>query len=272
MAIDGSHLRSSDRLVVRLFRSLEGGLVWVGVVLMAAAPALMWFSHDDRPWLPWVAGGLLLVGISLNGVVGWKHKRLVDREAEAKGRAARRSNAMQTIMVAALHTLMHELDHVDFTRARISVYRHKDGHFIRLCRESKDLELARPGRNRYPVDEGLIGRAWRSGTAYVRDLPEDRSEWESTCHEDWNINDQTVGGIQMQSRSLAGIRLEVTGTNPRMIGLLVVESLDPRGVKGEVMDVLRTSTATHLVNHVLVVAVTCLDEEDVDGFRQSTEL
>jgi hypothetical protein len=209
---------------------------------------------------------LLGAGLILQIWLGPRYTRLIRDERAALQRAQRRSHSIQTIMNVAVRTLMDDLN-VDFSQARASIYRHKDNHFILICRRSDALDLERPGRDKYPDTEGLIGKAWRLGEGIVVDLPQERGNWERTCSTDYGMPGPTTRNLAMQSRSLVGLRLDTPTADPEHIGLVVIESLASRGVNGTTLDALRASTAAKLVNHVLVEAVASLDETDVVSFR-----
>ncbi len=76
-----------------------------------------------------------------------------------------------------------------------------------------------------------------------------------------------VRDIKMQSKSLVGKRIDGLGQPATHVGLLVIESLRKRGINGSTMDAARASTIYPLLERILVEAVTCPDEQDVDAFR-----
>lgn len=262
-------LAPGERRVLAVWRAIQGWTGWLGTALLAISGALLAFGPAGG-W-PFRAGWVvLLAGLILQIWLGPRYTKLIKDERTARQRAQRRSHSMQTIMNVAVRTLMDDLS-VDFSQARVSVYRHKDNHFILLCRRSDALNLEEPGRERYPDGEGLIGKAWRLGEGIVVDLPKERGTWEQTNYVDYGMPVETALNLAMQSRSLVGLRLDTSAADPEHIGLIVIESLAPRGVNGTTLDALRASTAAKLVNHVLVEAVVSLDEGDVVSFRESIQ-
>lgn len=159
---------------------------------------------------------------------------------------------------------------VDFTTARISVYRHKDRSFIMLARVSQSLDLEQKGRDTYPDKEGVIGLAWNHGSASVTNLPESRDAWDQKCVREYGMRPSAMAGLAMQSRSLVGLRIDTHGADPEHVGLIVLESLSARGVKGATLDELQTAQTFALLSEVLLEVVQCLDERDIDDVDESS--
>ena len=180
----------------------------------------------------------------------------------------KRSVALQNIVESGMRSLMVDVQRtgrgVDFRKARASVYRFKNDEFILVARLSDAPALEKRGRAKYPALGGLIGIAWEEGEGIVLDLPEDRQEWEAACVKDYAMDPKDVAGVAMQSKSLVGKRFDAPG-NPRVrVGLLVMESLSKRGVNGGTLDAILGSDTYPLLEQILVEAVACLDEQDVD--------
>ena len=238
---------------------------WGGTAVLTAGAVLMAFGID-HPW-PFASG----IAVTATGVV-WQAfaqprvQEILRREQESAGRAVKRSLALRSILEAGVDALMDELS-VDFTDARVSVYRYKNDHFILLTRRSGSPRLASRGRGRYPVGEGLIGKAWDKGEGIVLGLPDERAAWEARCVAEHGMEPRTVAGIAMQSQSLVGKRIDGRDARRTPVGLVVLESLKKRGVAGATLDELRNAAIYPLLEQVLIEAVLCLDEQDIDDFE-----
>lgn len=206
------------------------------------------------------------IGLVVQVFSGPRYVRLIRDEQRSRERAIERAASLQNILSAGVTALMAEIN-VDFSEARVSVYRHKDNHFILLARLSDSLTLRAIGRDRYPDSEGLIGKAWANREAVVVDLPDDRAEWELKCATDYDMDAAQLPGLKMQSKSLAARRIDGHGQPLPHVGLLAIESLRKRGVNGSTLDAIRASSVYPLLEQILIEAVTCLDEQDVDTFR-----
>lgn len=177
-----------------------------------------------------------------------------------------RANSLNTILNNALMALVEDLT-VDFDSARISVYRHVGDRFILLARVSQSLALEKVGRATYPDSQGVIGKTWDIGYNVKTKLPADRAAWNSECVATYGMSADTAAALTMHSRSLVGSRIDSLGVYPRPIGLVIIESLKPRGVEGSTLDELSSSAIFPLLRAILVEVIQCLDERDVSEFR-----
>jgi len=176
---------------------------------------------------------------------------------------------MQAVLGIVLTNLLAEL-RVDAARSRASVYRHGEGEFIMLARASTSQLLKRPGRGRYPDNEGIIGEAWDRGAALAFELPSTEARWRSKCTRDWGMSEESVAGIKMMSRSLVGVRIDADGSTRDPVGLIVVESLDPLGISGEQADAITTLPSWELTRRVLHEVVECLDDAPRAGAKRAS--
>lgn len=243
-----------------MFLLANGGtiLLTLGAILLALGPGSgFWF--------------IVGVGASTIGLVWeiWKARRYarLDRERRASLlRARQRATSLNAILDSTLQVLMSDLSG-DFSRARISVYRHKGDSFFLLARVSKSQALRRIGRQRYPDGEGVIGTTWDIAQKVVTNLPEKRPEWNEQCVAKYGMSAATASGLTMHSRSLLGQRIDTQGTNPVPVGIVIIESLKARGVSGTTQGELVGSPLYPLIRAVLVEVIQCLDEDDVADFR-----
>lgn len=155
---------------------------------------------------------------------------------------------LEVVLGRAAVELAHECE-VWNAHTRISLYRHgvQAQSFIRLARISLNPQLCNGGREFYPDSEGLIADVWTRGSASVRDLKEDREEWNEQLVKSMGYDLQTARRLTMQSRSLVGIRLDFDG---EPVGVVIIESENPRGVSARIIDELR---ASHWLNRTAML-------------------
>lgn len=143
----------------------------------------------------------------------------------------------------ALHALMKDRglaqkrpDHEERTKFRATVYCHDSQRkvFVPLARSSDNPQLQRPGRSEYPDNEGFIAKAWATPWSRRQDLPADDDAWvESVVSQD-RMSIEVASNLTMRSRSLIGVRisgLHGLEAGPDRTGIIIAESLNPRGLK-----------------------------------------
>lgn len=113
---------------------------------------------------------------------------------------------------------------------RITFYLHDDkSNFVVSGRFSFQPDYDKPGRLRYPDNEGTIARSWREITAFHHDLPDpDRanSSYLKVCAEQ-GLSPETVNNITMKSRLYYGRRIpDARGEKP--LAVIIVESIEPK--------------------------------------------
>lgn len=257
-------ITSAERRWLRLRLWLLGIRDYVGTFVLAAGGVLLALGPGD--WR-FNLGAILAVGAALWNLKNVRrYVHLTEREAQSRQRAADRSSSLLTILDTALRALMDELTDIDFTQARISIYRHRGDHFVPLARVSKSPRLQARGRSEYPENQGAIGRAWDKGAFKATNLPEKRDDWMQNCIDEFGMDESTAATLQMQSRSIVCHRLDTSTPPTSGIGVLVVESLKARGVDGKTLDTLLASPLFPLLSLMLIETIRRLDDEDVDAF------
>lgn len=224
-----------------------------GSTLLAVAPL---YRETPNPWL--VAGGIAL---SIAGAV-WAVASAVrvGRMKKEMERALEHAAAVPEIIQAALITIADELE-LDSSQTRLSLYRHIDQAFVLVGRHSGSPRLKRPGRTRYPDDQGFIRQVWESGGSQkIKDLPSDRGEWNAACCEQFSIPLEVAAAMSMQARSLIGTRLDAPGSTATPIGVIIIESERPRGVTGTQLKKL--AEMSDYVTVALRYGIHRLDERD----------
>jgi hypothetical protein len=251
--------------VVRALLS-AGRSLWANAPsLLLAAGAILLAVDAENQGAPFAAGvASSAVGTAWAAVSAPRVGRIIERERAARSRAAARTTSLTTIMNSVLRALLDDLD-VDMSRSRVSIYRHAAGSFFLIARTSGSQTLEQAGRRRYPDTQGVIGHTWDLGAACVTDLPAGRADWERVCIDRWGMQAEEVRALAMQSRSLLGKRIDLPGTTPQPVGVLVIESLAPRGVNGQHLDHLESQPSWPIVSGVLQEVVQCLDEQDALG-------
>lgn len=255
-----------DKLARRLAHFLRQLLI--NSPSLAIAAGSVFLAVDQGGGWAFFVGAALAVGGTIAAI--WtapKVGQIKDRERAALSRAKQRTASLSAIMDSVLRVLLADLG-VDPSKSRVSIYRHTHAKFVLIARWSHVQTLRSTGRTEYAENEGVIGRAWDRGAAIATDLPEDRKAWNESCISEWNMRRSVVPSLRMQSRSLMGKRIEVASTTAQPVGLLMIESLAPRGVNGTHLDNLEKLHSWPLVSAVLQEVVQCMDEQDALSRRR----
>lgn len=159
-----------------------------------------------------------------------------------------RAWAMEGVLRAVLTRLSKEF-HLENSTSRVSLYCHAGTEFALLTRVSANTKWKKRGRSTYPENEGTIATAWEEGAGVLKDLPDDRTDWNAKMVQH-GIPAAVAQSLNMQSRSIVAIRMDSVVAGEQVpIGIVVMESTLKRGVKGELIDAVPASdTWTLLVN------------------------
>ena len=134
---------------------------------------------------------------------------------------------------------------------RISVYKYESNFFIRLGRYSSDPEFIKPGREKYPDNEGCIGEAWRNGNCYINNFPDpenEKSKYLKILKEEWKINKNAACKFRMKSRSYAAFSLE---RNYEKIAVVVFESTKPEiPNNGKLLNLIQGSEGERIIQFI----------------------
>jgi hypothetical protein len=125
---------------------------------------------------------------------------------------------------------------------RVCIYRHEPtrGQFSLMARYAENPDFDKTGRGLYPEGQGVIGQAWTKGEVTVTDLPGDSSAYEARLASDFGMSSDVARNLTMQSRSLYGLRYPSSSSGTTPLGVVVLESLSPRGVNGTVASRLKS--------------------------------
>ena len=141
----------------------------------------------------------------------------------------------------SLESLLRRIaEHCELGQAhqRISIYCYVAGAFVMLARNSENSNLKAAGRGIYPSHSGAIGEAWEIGKSSRRDWPADRDAWNNLQIDRYGFTLEMASSLQMQARSVVALRLTHDSEH---VGVLVMESLKPRGVSERNLDLARES-------------------------------
>lgn len=201
-----------------------------GTLVMGAA------SLTPRNWSIFLAVAAFAVVI-IGGV--WSHKRR-PRLSRLERQIVQLQEARNDIIVAlgrALREMMQEASIASSPdapardgnkiRATLACHISAEEAFVPLARHSDNPALAKFNRASYPDNQGLIGQGWQEGVASLRDLPEDRQQWNLHLAEEYGYSKSEAAGLSMHSRSLLALRIDWSTEHA---GILVIESLKARGV------------------------------------------
>ncbi len=122
------------------------------------------------------------------------------------------------------------LKNLNFTHTeRISVYKVYNNRFKLIGRTSVDPTLSSAGRSDYPITDGFIGKGWREGEYFIKNLPDITSSSGNTYYNAINkvnpIPREVVNNLRMKSRNFYIYRINGYDGNPKAV--LVFESLQP---------------------------------------------
>lgn len=140
-----------------------------------------------------------------------------------KLKSVRRGEAVERALSMLLQRLGEHCA-VDTSNDRISVYYHTDEHFVMIARHSRNPEYDKPGRRKYELRQGVIGKGWEEtyGTALVQ-LPAKLDNWIRSMTENHGFTRDQALKMRMKSREIGAIRVEGSRNS---VGMLVIESTD----------------------------------------------
>jgi len=134
------------------------------------------------------------------------------------------NEALRSLRRSELSLLARQLGY--FSTERISLFAHDRDGFVLVARHSANPRFEAPGRTRYPLGEGCLGKAWDDGSAAVVDLPDpaqDPTDWQRALLDRWNMPLETSAALVMKARTCIAIRIDTAGARAP-IGVVVFES------------------------------------------------
>lgn len=117
---------------------------------------------------------------------------------------------------------------------RISIYKFNDNHFILLGRYSKTPAYNKKTDYEYSINEGLIGKGWQDGSAFISGAPKwtkaNKKAYNNFMKQRCDITDKRLNQIKMKSQSLYIKTLHDNNTAEDPDGIIVFESMNPTKV------------------------------------------
>lgn len=200
--------------------------------LLAALASFLitiWTTHGVNDLWTWPALWWLFVALVTIGfwalcyfkLLRPRYSELAQSLAGAEAEIEGAQNALQSVLEAALAQLMIDRSFAN-AESRISAYSVEHDRFVLLARHSVNPVLERRGRATYPLDKGVIGKAWAAGSATRTDDVETREEWEELLVENGEFTAEEAAGLTMWARSICAVRVDLGPTHK--LGMIVVES------------------------------------------------
>lgn len=201
---------------------------------------LYWFFSN--PWVWLICGGIISIyGIWGTDIFEKKQQALIDglredqrslkktrqeldlayEKNEAQGSKLRE---MQSELVkSSLQASFSNLGLNSFDR--ISIYYELDDEFYLLSRYSNNPELCKFHRQKFPLNQGVISKAWQHHFHYDEDCPrsEDQDAYESHMRVNYGYEADTVRAFAMKSCRYLGFSIMDAGSP---IGVMIIESTD----------------------------------------------
>lgn len=196
--------------------------------IVAVVPILhaAWIADANPAAYAPAAGVFILSATSILLQIKKPSYQHLSREAV---KSAKRGQAVELAIAKIVRKISQQHD-VHGPQFRASVYYLSGDEFVMIVRNSADSNLEKPGRRRYPIRQGVIGRGWKhkNGVVAVRDLSEDKTEWLSEMANDHGLSRDEAAALTMHSCSIGAIRLDTSRNGA--VGMVVFESLKRRGI------------------------------------------
>src|SRR3954453_4517060 len=212
---------------------------WLTVLLPVAVAVLLTLSgivdSDFKLRGHKIQVAWLLIAIA--GILAAAEAALVTRRQRRLSQLEAERTELQTGADAAeaalLHLMRDELIALEatahlYSNERVSVFRCDGDCFTLVARRSRrplfDESL---GRERHPLDQGVLGRAWADGVADERGLPDPGPEthaprrgWLMAQERRWQVPESVAGRFVMRSQSYVSVRIE---EQQRALGVILFE-------------------------------------------------
>ena len=217
-----------------LVRWVYAALEWwatAALVVGAAIDAATNLGDSDerllgRPlWIYWAVGTTLLaIGTFAQARRQVRVKRLQDDLDRTTKELALNSEAIKEFCRFELRPLSGSLN-LQSTE-RISLFVVNGDYAYLVGRYSKWKTLMTSGRDRYPLDEGALGLAYRNSPGVMADLPDPNQDMEGWTTEMMNagFSRKTCEEMSMKPRTCIAFQICATGGDAHPIGFVVFES------------------------------------------------
>lgn len=206
-------------------REPAGALLSVGT----GAFFTLWTTHDSTDLLQFPAAGWLIAAVicAVALILGllWFFKPTYKTLAQNENAARSDLGSVRKSLQATLESLLWiQLGHMQFRdpQSRISIYAVRRDEFVLVARRSNNGEYERHGRLSRPLNQGVIGEAWRSASKIRSIDVETRDEWEAECVASDSFTPTEAMNLTMFARSICAVRLDTHAGDK--IGMVVLES------------------------------------------------
>lgn len=193
------------------------------------------FRHEHCFALIWIPLILLVLAIIVRAFTA---KRIASLESdlneikESFEQFRSLSENVKLIIDQHLRVIGNELGFTASERVSLYVYRINAKHkkeFTQCGRYSVSESLKVPGRASYPINQGVIWKAWDIGNFEKTQLPDwdvDRQKYLNICVSEFGFTKRCVKRLTMHPRYIYGCRIgDAGGTNYRSV--IIIESKNP---------------------------------------------
>lgn len=160
-----------------------------------------------------------------------KYRKLETENEELRREINDLTLTLESLPEDYIRIFFHELNLGD--QDRISIYVYDEKYFTIVGRWSPTPNLKKKGREKYPLDEGFISKAWNGQTKnnksyfhknQLSDPETNEFQYIKEIQAATDIPEETIKSLSMKSRSyyVRSIKEEMSGSS---IGVLVIESL-----------------------------------------------
>lgn len=226
-------------VLIYFFASDEGTRLLLVLFKKECSPEAI--STFQTKWVLWFFVGYGINAIFLFFAQIWTHKKITDLEdnINTKDTIIEKQrklltdycNLKQHLDLIFKHHLISIYQSLSCTSTeRISLYIVKNNQFIRCARYSQNPSYNKPGRAAYPINQGVIGKAWESSIFFAHDLPDYEKRKEQYFDDSFSkfgISKNEAMAFNMHSRLYLGYRIsdkEEVNYN----GVIILESIRPR--------------------------------------------
>lgn len=112
--------------------------------------------------------------------------------------------------------------HIDLDyESRVSIYYKDDEVFKLLARNSSNPLLKQFSRKDYPLDLGIVSKAWQYGKYEDKYIPEDHDAYMEYMQKKYHYSEEALYSIKMKSRTMLGLSIVDADDS---IGVVLFES------------------------------------------------
>ena len=209
------------------WKSDWGNLVVLIFPFMLAIPFVPKFIIELKySWIAWL---FIIVGF----IIGWfqtnyQKESIIELKRKYYRMENERDHLRNDKEAIPVEIIKHLYKHWNLGyNDRITIYRYDLEHFVPIGRYSKNREINKRGRDKYPKDEGFIGKCWRNGYYYINKLPDyssNEKDYVAKVTSECSIKKGDLRSISMKSKTYFCRNLLNKSEVP--IAVIVVESLN----------------------------------------------